>query len=878
MHHYDSLLMYRSLVCTSALMGDETRRNSDADRVSVQDGHKALQEKEALQSKIPRLTKEVESLHAEYTEAKIEFAATIRLFEEQLGYSMEEAARLARMDGLIADTNANRMEACQRVRLLESENSKARADVVTAQRHAERAEKAHGTAITDLEARNSQIAYLTEQQQQLKQALEESERVRMDLSRDLCLAQLESSRLRDDKDGQSERVNEAATIETQQEDLLLQNSVLQSHLSANEDERTALEKECARLLGKEQELQVLTNKFDRLERVSWQLARALTAYRQQHVGVGMCVRVESNTIILKDLHKAGTASRSELRCGDVLLQINGRKLGGLSLERVQSLILGPAGTEVCITARSGRTGDKYNVTLLRGFEKSNAAQNVVEDVEEACSAAMQLQRDLASSKDCLDTVCRYHRQRYLEIARLVSSIVRLLTESGRDGIAFGRDGLAEILQCLDCVRTDVSTETHLIDNQDKTSEISSAQEGSMHLSVDPDVFRRALDAEQHECNGMLGALLKAVQDLLNKYQQHARNTSLVKSQEVHVSQLNASMQQLESELRQALAKKKEVQHQLEKCMMELRSAVGEKIQMDKVNLDLTRTSASSAGRVKDLEKERESLMAEINDVNQKYRGVTLQEQRLQAQCHSVQSQLSTVRDELSSVTGDLSRLISTVCISSTSIASVGMKVKSEDRNGMCTVISVTPGGAADCCGRISVGDTVLSVNGEAVQQMTTSEVQQLFHGTLGSEVCIVARKNQNASSEYSVDLVRSLPGVQQRKIPICEQTLEAIRAAEALHEQVRRHCSRRQQEAEQHQQLEEDHAALTQSLAALEVEIGALKATVSSSEETLERERCLARTVVKEREELRGQVAKLTKVLALRLLFAAAFSLLCIRN
>ena len=68
---------------------------------------------------------------------------------------------------------------------------------------------------------------------------------------------------------------------------------------------------------------------------------------------------------------------------------------------------------------------------------------------------------------------------------------------------------------------------------------------------------------------------------------------------------------------------------------------------------------------------------------------------------------------------------------------------------------------------------------------THLRVQGLLQGTLGSEVCVVARKNQNFSSQYTVKLIRSHPGVPQRKIPITEQTLEAVRQGEALHEHLR---------------------------------------------------------------------------------------------
>ena len=216
------------------------------------------------------------------------------------------------------------------------------------------------------------------------------------------------------------------------------------------------------------------------------------------------------------------------------------------------------------------------------------------------------------------------------------------------------------------------------------------------------------------------------------------------------------------------------------------------------------------------EQERESLDAEVREVTNDLRASTLREEQLQLQCNNLQAQLTGVRDELSSTTGDLGRLIHTMCAPTTGVAGVGMKVKCilhilyiilhitcpiyrvlttllplnilqvkcDDRSGVCTVKAITRGGAADCSGKIAIGDTILSVNDESVTRMTAGEVQDLFHGALGSEAVIEARKNQNSSSQYTLKLIRSLPGVEQRKIPLAEQTLEAIRIGEGGNSQT----------------------------------------------------------------------------------------------
>ena len=835
----------------------------------LQEEEKALQEKQSLERNLPRLTKEIEMLSVEFNEKKAEYTATIRLFEEQLRVSMEEATRLCRLDKLLAETATRETAANERVRKLEHEHSQAHTELDEMKERLERVQAAHDKLVADLVSRTSEVRELKEEQQKLKTLVAEGENAKMKLHKDIGMMNLEVDRVREDNVGLNERMTSVLTVENQLKEALLLQSVLQTHLSANEGERKALENERDRLLLQEKELENIKNEFESLKAVSWQLVNAIAGYRQQHQGVGMCVRLANNAILIKSLEEAGAAAHSDLRCGDVLLSINGRKVAGLSVERVQSLILGPAGTEVRITARSESTGDKYTVSLLRGFAK-NVEKSVVEEAEEACSAALQLQRDLAASKACLDTVCTHHRQRYLEIARLLASIVRLVKESSHDGVAFGRDGLAEILVLLDKGRGDVLPQDVLRGacedeacSDSAKSEKSSAHE-SMFLSVDPDIFQRALEAEQQECNGILESLLKAVHQLLNKYQQHARNTVEVKNKEAEVDQLSTTKQHLDTQLEQAQAQKSELARKLETCNLELKKLTGEKTQLDKMNLHLTRTSTSSAARVEDLEKERDSLVSELSELNTAHRASTLKEQHLQAECDSLESHILAMRDELASVTGDLGRLITTVCAPTTGVAGVGMKVKCDDRSGVCSVKAITAGGAADCCGRIAVGDTILSVNGESVHRMTAGEVQELFQGALGSEVCISARKNQNDSSHYSATMVRSLPGVQQRKIPISEQTLEAIRLCESLHEHVRELHNCRREELRERQQLEAQRTADNEKIAALESQISALKSALVAANTTSAQNKRETELVEAARDELQGQVAALTKELEQR--------------
>ena len=754
--------------------------------LSRQDASVAETDRQVLQRDMPRLKKEVGAIVDGFREKSIEYDAKIRIFEEQLRLSLEEAGRLGKLERSLEDTAGREDQAQKQIWRLEKEHAELRG-------HLQRIQEAHDLAVKDVSALRAELKEEKAQRCELEQALSDGEKQRVELQRDNSLMNLEVGRVWKDNEGLNERVSAVEHKEHELNDAQLQMSVLQAHLKASEDERRELEQQCVDLRSKEAALASVSGDLEKLSVTAWRLINALSGYRRQHEGVGMCVRVEKNQVVIKSLDDNGAAASSELECGDVLLSVNGCRVGGMSVERVQGLILGPAGTEVGMTvrSRSDYSGSKH-IALVRGFSKTGVVRRVVDEAVAAEYAAAALQRDLIESKELLDSVCKQHRERYLAVATLVKTVVRLLEDSGdrTAGVAFGREGLARVLSLVSSVSpSDKPGNQVPAGDGGQTAGVNVTMGGtggdedkevpgdSMFLGVDPKVFERALEEEQRSCNSMVDALLRAVQELLQEYQVHARNTSVVRSMESETEKLMSVNQKLLLDLERAHTEKAEMARKLDQCVLDVKQLTGEKSHMDKTNADLSFTLKASAERLEDLQQLRDNLTAELSQAKGSSRDLALKEEHLLNKVQKLEAKHAACAEELASASGDLGRLIYAVTAPSLALAGVGLKVKCEDRTGVCSVTAVTLGGSADCSGQVAVGDRLESVDGRVVRGLSAEEILQLIGGRAGTRVNLVLHRNQNMSSLYEAELVRSVPGVQQREVPLAEQTLDAIRTA-----------------------------------------------------------------------------------------------------
>ena len=615
---------------------------------------------QSQQLEVPHLKERLLCLRATHKQAAAELFAKVVAFEEQILLSLEEAAHHRAIQAMLDKTK-------QHVASLECQNEITHADLKVAK---DKCQLAEGEVTALREKLEDAIRCGSEQ----KMVLNELEERVSDLRR----KNLELERESEEKAALHMRATLVPDLECQLHDAQVHASVLQTQQCATEAERVCLENECIRLRSKASEQTALCLEHEALKEASWQLVNAMAGYVQQHQGVGMCVRSENGVLVIKSLDPLGAAASSMLCCGDVLMYINGSKLSGLSLEHVQALIRGPPGTEVRITARSRRTGDKTSVVLLRGFAPATVAKDVIAAAEESCAAAKRLQREMVVSKACLDKVCTYHRERYLEIAGLLAAAENVLKETSKNGVAFGREGLADVLLLLRSANVDHlprSTPTKVSGEDvsaDGGGEKSMREKwGEMNLEVDPAVFEKSLEAEQRMCSLMLNTLRTALQTLVQQYQKHAQNTEELKQRDDEVTLLKETVHKLEVQLSQTARAKDELTSMLDEVSLKLQTCESQKAGLSACNAELTRDRSAALARVKEVEVEREAISLDLAEVHR----LRLAEERLQAECTTVQKDLSRQRDQLNVVKGELARIVRCICgPSSTGDAACGIGI------------------------------------------------------------------------------------------------------------------------------------------------------------------------------------------------------------
>jgi carboxyl-terminal processing protease len=82
-------------------------------------------------------------------------------------------------------------------------------------------------------------------------------------------------------------------------------------------------------------------------------------------GIGAELQMKNNQAVIVAPMDGSPAQRAGLKPGDIILKVNGEDVGGLPLEQVVSLILGPPGTLVRITILNPKSGRTSEVAIIR---------------------------------------------------------------------------------------------------------------------------------------------------------------------------------------------------------------------------------------------------------------------------------------------------------------------------------------------------------------------------------------------------------------------------------------------------------------------------------------------------------------------------------
>jgi carboxyl-terminal processing protease len=94
----------------------------------------------------------------------------------------------------------------------------------------------------------------------------------------------------------------------------------------------------------------------------------------QYGGVGIVISVEGAAVKVVSPIDDTPASQAGVKSGDVILAVDGKGLQGLSLDQVQLLLRGKAGSKVTLTLMRGTAGKSFDVKLTRAFIEVEAVK------------------------------------------------------------------------------------------------------------------------------------------------------------------------------------------------------------------------------------------------------------------------------------------------------------------------------------------------------------------------------------------------------------------------------------------------------------------------------------------------------------------------
>lgn len=83
------------------------------------------------------------------------------------------------------------------------------------------------------------------------------------------------------------------------------------------------------------------------------------------VGVGVVVESVYKSIVIAEVFDNSPAARAGLEPGDLLLKVNGESVFGMSVQKIASLVRGPAGTPVVLEIRAARLQKPRSISIVR---------------------------------------------------------------------------------------------------------------------------------------------------------------------------------------------------------------------------------------------------------------------------------------------------------------------------------------------------------------------------------------------------------------------------------------------------------------------------------------------------------------------------------
>lgn len=103
-------------------------------------------------------------------------------------------------------------------------------------------------------------------------------------------------------------------------------------------------------------------------------------YRGQTSGVGMFVTKEDDKLIVIAPIEGTPAYRAGIKSGDIILAVDGQSVQGMDIDKAVAMIKGEKGTKVQIKLQRGKSGEIYEVELVREeFRVPSVVSKMMED-------------------------------------------------------------------------------------------------------------------------------------------------------------------------------------------------------------------------------------------------------------------------------------------------------------------------------------------------------------------------------------------------------------------------------------------------------------------------------------------------------------------
>jgi C-terminal processing protease CtpA/Prc len=525
------------------------------------------------------------------------------------------------------------------------------------------------------------------------------------------------------------------------------------------------------------EYEAVKQKASDKESAGYKLLDAISGHVAERKGIGMVVRIDSSKpngeYQVKQLIPGGSASKSPIKVGDIITEVDSNPISKLPIEQVQNLILGPEGTTVTITGIAN--GKRYSETLVRGEahhtrpfeieakEAIDAFNNKHHQAQEAIESKKKIEDLLAAARIEISELEKA-KERGLRSAEQAASLAKQLEQSNGQ--------IAKL-------ETDLTKERSLVTKL--SADLNAAQKDSLKLKQEMQNSTQVLRAEISHLKSKLESSEKETSSLMKRCKELEQINGQIAKLEMDLTKERSLVTKLSSELKAA-----------QEDALKLKAEMQKSIQVFRAEISHLKSKLESS------EKEVSSLIKKCKENE------------------SLGAKMAEALEALYATTEALRGQNMQQC-------GVGMIVKVDDRGDTCSVTSLTPGGPASASGVLECGDTLLTINGQDIRGMTCALVQEQVMGPAGT---IISLTGTHINSEpFSVELVRGAHVGNHRSQSVDEMTQGNIATAKGLHKEIAR-LSRVYAEAQQQVQTlksEADYAerreeALRLSLRGIEQE------------------------------------------------------------